>query len=123
MLAITRLDSSTADFDTRLKLLLAYESDDDARIEAIVAEVLARVKAEGDAALLDYTRRFDRLAVSSVAELELPKSRLLRLWRRFHPPTGRRWSSPPTASEPTTRSRCKPPGAIAKLTARCWASR
>ena len=85
MLAITRLDSSMAEFDTCLKNLLAYESDDDARIESTVAEILARVKAEGDAALLDYTRRFDRLGVSSVAELELPKSRLLAALAKISP--------------------------------------
>ena len=76
MVAIGRLDSRAADFNIRLKNLLAYESGDDARIEAIVAEILARVKAEGDTALLEYTRRFDRLGASSAAELELPQSRL-----------------------------------------------
>lgn len=76
MVNIKRLISSAPDFDSQLSQLLAYESGDDARIEATVAEILGRVKAEGDAALLEYTQRFDRVNAKSTAELELPKSRL-----------------------------------------------
>jgi histidinol dehydrogenase len=76
MVNIKRLISSAPDFDGQLSQLLAYESGDDARIEATVAEILSRVKAEGDAALLEYTQRFDRVNAKSMAELELPKSRL-----------------------------------------------
>jgi histidinol dehydrogenase len=76
MVNIKRLISSAPDFDGQLSQLLAYESGDDARIEATVAEILSRVKAEGDAALLEYTQRVDRVKAKSMAELELPKSRL-----------------------------------------------
>ncbi|MES2354555.1 MAG: histidinol dehydrogenase [Pseudomonadota bacterium] len=76
MVAISRLISSAPDFDSKLSRLLAFESTDDARIEVTVAEILGRVKTEGDSALLEYTRRFDRLTAASVAELELPKKRL-----------------------------------------------
>ena len=76
MPTMRRLSARSPEFDAQLTRLLAYESADDARIESTVAEILARVKAEGDAAVLDYTRRFDRLDAASMAKLELPRSRL-----------------------------------------------
>ena len=76
MTVINRLSSSAADFDASLSRLLAYESGEDDRIEATVTDVLKRVKTEGDVALLEYTKRFDRINAASVASLELPQSRL-----------------------------------------------
>nr|MBA2689781.1 histidinol dehydrogenase [Burkholderiales bacterium] len=73
---IRRLASRAPGFAAELSRLLAYQSEDDDRIETAVGEILTRVKNEGDAALLDYTRRFDRLQARSVADLELPCSRL-----------------------------------------------
>ena len=48
----------------------------DEAIERTVAEMLANVRTLGDAAVLDYTRRFDRLDAKTMAELELPLSEL-----------------------------------------------
>ena len=76
MVNIKRLDSRAADFDTRLKALLAFESAQDEGIEATVAAILADVKARGDAAVVEYTNRFDRLAVAGMAALELPQAEL-----------------------------------------------
>ncbi len=76
MVNIKRLDSRAADFDVRLKALLAFESAQDEGIEATVAAILADVKARGDAAVVDYTNRFDRLAVAGMAALELPQAEL-----------------------------------------------
>ena len=50
----------------------------DAAIEQRVAEILADVKRRGDAAVLDYTRRFDALGVASVDELSLTPAELQR---------------------------------------------
>ncbi len=69
--AIARLDSRDADFNTRLDALLAWHDEERPEILATVSEVLARVRAEGDAALLEYTRRFDRMEVADVADLEI----------------------------------------------------
>ena len=80
---IARLASNTPDFDARLTKLLAFEASDDALIEATVAEILARVRSEGDVALLEYTNRFDRVAATSVPELELPQSRLATALKRI----------------------------------------
>ena len=68
---ITRLDAGAADFDARLETLLAFDEADDARIKTVVAEVIADVRARGDAAVIEYTNRFDNRAVAAAGELEL----------------------------------------------------
>lgn len=73
---ISRLDTSQPDFDARLAALLAWEASQDAAIEQTVAEIVRDVRVRGDAAVLEYTRRFDRLSLSDAAALELPRSEL-----------------------------------------------
>jgi histidinol dehydrogenase len=75
-ITLTRLDSSQPDFRSALDQLLSFSSETDARISDAVGEILGAVRARGDAAVLEYTARFDRLQAASMAELELPKSRL-----------------------------------------------
>ncbi len=77
---LTRLDYSAADFWQRLDHLLAWDESEDAAIHARVREIIARVRSEGDAALLDYTRQFDRFEAKNAAELELPKEALRAAW-------------------------------------------
>ncbi len=73
---IKRWSSQDGDFDNRLSRLLAFDVAQDEAIESVVAGILRDVKARGDEALLEYTKRFDRIAAASVAELELPQSEL-----------------------------------------------
>jgi histidinol dehydrogenase len=73
---ITRLSTQQADFDARLSKLLAFEETADEKLEATVAAILADVKLRGDAAVLEYTRKFDRLPMIDVDTMELPKSEL-----------------------------------------------
>jgi histidinol dehydrogenase len=73
---ISELDSGAPDFRARLSALLAYDPGQDAAIERTVADILRDVRARGDAALLEYTRRFDRVEVDSVAALELGRAEL-----------------------------------------------
>jgi len=68
---ILQLDSRDRDFDAQLDARLAFEPAADAAIEQTVAAILADLRVRGDAALLDYTRRFDRLDLSDAAALEL----------------------------------------------------
>lgn len=68
---IRRLASHQSDFGARLNELLAFESAQDAAVEAAVAEIIAGIRARGDTALLDYTRRLDGLEAASVAALEV----------------------------------------------------
>jgi len=73
---IKRLSTKHTDFDAQLSTLLAFEETADEKLEATVATILADVKQRGDTALLEYTLRFDRLNVNSVAALELPQAEL-----------------------------------------------
>ncbi|MFZ4537662.1 histidinol dehydrogenase [Propionivibrio sp.] len=76
MIAIKRFSSSDADFRQRLDALLAFESAQDESVDLAVASILADVKTRGDAAVVDYTKRFDRLDVQSMLELELSRDEL-----------------------------------------------
>ncbi len=73
---ITRLSTRQTDFDQRLAFLLAFEETADEKLEATVAAILADVKKRGDAAVLEYTRRFDRLPLADAAAMELPQAEL-----------------------------------------------
>jgi histidinol dehydrogenase len=64
---IRKLDSTAPDFKQRLAALLAFEEAADDAIESAVAQILADVKARGDAAVLEYTVRFDRYAGRPIA--------------------------------------------------------
>ena len=77
-IAIKRLATGDADFAVRLKELLAFEAAADENIERTVADILADVKARGDAAVVEYTNRFDRLAAKAMADLELGQDELQR---------------------------------------------
>ena len=70
MSEITRLNTQDADFQTGLDRLLDWEQAADPRVEAVVREVIAAIRERGDAALLDYTARFDRWTPDSAAALE-----------------------------------------------------
>jgi histidinol dehydrogenase len=76
MPTIKRLSTADADFRPRLEALLAFEGAQDESIDNIVAGILADVKQRGDEAVLEYTRRFDRLEAAAMARLEMPKARL-----------------------------------------------
>lgn len=75
-IAIQRLDASQSDFEQQLSRLLAWESVSDDKVNAIVNEVIGRVRTEGDAALVEYTNRFDRTSAGSMQDLELGQERL-----------------------------------------------
>ena len=68
---INRLDIDDADFDARLTRLLAWEPAQDESIEQSVKAILADVRQRGDAALLDYTKRFDKLDCAEASQLRL----------------------------------------------------
>jgi histidinol dehydrogenase len=76
MVEIARLRSADADFRQRLDRLLAWEQVSDAQVEKTVRQVLADVRARGDAALVEYTNRFDRTRAGTLADLEFPRDRL-----------------------------------------------
>ncbi|HLW13787.1 MAG TPA: histidinol dehydrogenase [Casimicrobiaceae bacterium] len=71
LLFVRRLDTRAPDFDTALEALVAFEAAQDPAIDAAVAAIIADVRARGDAAVLDYTERFDRLRAQRLADLAI----------------------------------------------------
>jgi len=71
-----RLSTQDADFEARFQARLHWSADTDAAIEQRVADILADVQQRGDAAVLDYTARFDGLNAADVAALELSQAEL-----------------------------------------------
>lgn len=69
-----RLRTDSADFEAAFRDRLHWSADTDAAIEQRVADILADVQARGDAAVLDYTARFDGLAAPDMAALELTQA-------------------------------------------------
>jgi histidinol dehydrogenase len=75
-MTIRRLSSREPEFLATLDALLHFDNSTDEAIERTVAEVLANVRTQGDAAVLDYTRRFDRLDAAKMVDLELGQDML-----------------------------------------------
>ena len=63
-------------FEAEFARLLDRAQSTDPKVEATVKEIIAEIRARGDEALIEYTRRFDRREVSSVTDLEIPRPRL-----------------------------------------------
>ncbi len=71
-----RLSISDSDFDEKLQALLSWESVSDHSVAETVNQIIARVREEGDAALVELTNRFDRREVTDAAQLDLPAEQL-----------------------------------------------
>ena len=71
-----RLSSASSTFDADFKARLHWSADTDAAIEQRVADILHDVKARGDAAVLEYTARFDGLNGATLGALELTQAEL-----------------------------------------------
>ncbi len=77
-ISIRKLDSADPEFRAKLSAVLAFEASEDEAIDQAAARILADVKARGDAAVLEYTNRFDRIGASSVAAIEIGREELAR---------------------------------------------
>lgn len=75
-ISIRRMQSDAEDFDAALATLLDRRMIEDENLNRVVADILADVRTRGDEAVLEYTRRFDRRDVSSMAELEVSKAQM-----------------------------------------------
>lgn len=73
---IRQLATTTPDFEAEFQRVLHWAAETDHAIETRVAEILADVRQRGDAAVLEYTARFDGLNAASVAALELSPAEL-----------------------------------------------
>ena len=72
---VRRIDSAASGFGAQLRALLAYAQADDAAVERVTQAILADVRARGDAAVLEYTARFDGVTARSVEDLRIPVER------------------------------------------------
>ncbi len=77
---IASLNAQDKDFPDRLNHLLAWDELSNATIHHRVSEIIARVKSEGDAALIEFTERFDHCQVAKADELELSHDVLETAW-------------------------------------------
>ena len=74
--APARLSTASATFEQDFAQRLHWSAEQDAAIEQRVADILADVRGRGDAAVLDYTARFDQLQAADMATLELTQAEL-----------------------------------------------
>ena len=120
--AIRRLKTSDAGFDAALAALLAYSAEADDAIEASVAAILADVRARGDAAVLECTRRFDGIDAALGRRARGRRGRAAGRARRIAGGAAAARSKAPrracatSTSASSTRSAAR--GAIATATAR-----
>ncbi|HZX85888.1 MAG TPA: histidinol dehydrogenase, partial [Reyranella sp.] len=77
MSLITRLTTQSDSFERTLRALLAFDASQDESIERATADILRDVQARGDEAVLDYTRRFDRVDAPGIAALEIERGEWL----------------------------------------------
>ncbi len=75
------LKTADPDFKAEFERLLDRAHAIDPKIEATVRDIVADVRARGDAAVVEYTRRFDRRPIASVAELEVSRTQLREVSR------------------------------------------
>jgi histidinol dehydrogenase len=79
------LSTVQADFEPLFQQRLHWSAEADAAIEQRVAEILADVKKRGDAAVLDYTARFDGLDAADMGALELDAEQLRAAFESLPP--------------------------------------
>ncbi|MDO4776407.1 MAG: histidinol dehydrogenase [Cardiobacteriaceae bacterium] len=77
---LRRLCSGDADFSERLKSLLSVDLRTQESVRESVAAILADVRTRGDAALLEYSARFDQTDADDVSALRIDKARCLAAW-------------------------------------------
>lgn len=82
---IRRLRTDAPDFDEQLQRLHHWSAETDGAIEQRVADILADVQQRGDAAVLEYTARFDALPAESVAALKLSRESLQAAFEAITP--------------------------------------
>ena len=75
---VLRLSASSPDFDRELQQRLAWEAVSDNQVASTVSEIIATVRRDGDAAVVEYTRQFDGLDVAGMAQLSLSSEELQR---------------------------------------------
>lgn len=78
LVQIKKLNATSDDFKSRLKEILAWESLSDEAVHRSVIDIIEDIKNRGDAGVLHWTRKFDRLDVETVSKLQLEPDRMKR---------------------------------------------
>ncbi len=73
---IRKFSTEQNDFSNALDHLLAWESVSDTQVQSTVLDILHHVKKRGDEAVVEYSNKFDRLNVDSMADLEISQAQL-----------------------------------------------
>jgi len=60
---VQRLNTADADFETRFKTLLDAKRENATDVSAVVQDIISTVRTQGDGALVDLTRKFDRFDI------------------------------------------------------------
>ncbi len=82
---IRTLDTENTQFNSQLQDLLAWDESDDLTIHQQVTDIIAQVRSRGDAAVLDYTQRFDHFQPVNASALELSPEQLKTAWDHLSP--------------------------------------
>mgnify|MGYP003108938666 FL=1 len=82
-----RLDNRDATFAAAFDALLDQKREEDRNVDAIAADILENVRKNGDAALLDYTAKFDRLTLDSADKLRLTDDEIQAAIKTCEPET------------------------------------
>src|ERR1700758_4620398 len=85
MMKLRTLDSSSPQFEAQFRQLVAPATAFDPDIERQTVAIVDDVRRRGDAALLEYTKRFDRVSARSMAQLEIPASDLRNAFEALAP--------------------------------------
>ncbi|MRI34102.1 histidinol dehydrogenase [Endozoicomonas sp. OPT23] len=76
MIKPVELDYASSDFQEQLQKLLAWEAVSDKTVQQRVKQIIADIQQRGDQALVDFTCQYDRVSISSMAELTIDESQL-----------------------------------------------
>lgn len=87
---IRQLNSADAQFEQQLQQLLAWDEGSHDAVESTVKQILADVKQRGDAAVIEYSNRFDDRNAQTFTEFVLEKPALMAALNRI--PTDQRWA-------------------------------
>ena len=74
--SVLTLSTTQSNFDSALHARLHFDGSTDAGIQTAVTEIIAAVRARGDAAVIEYTNRFDRVHVADMQALTLTQTDL-----------------------------------------------
>jgi histidinol dehydrogenase len=80
MTEINQLSTCDEDFQQQLTRLLSWESVSNPTVKKTVDQIIQAIRTEGDAALINFTQRFDRWNAASAAQLKISHDRLLQAW-------------------------------------------